>query len=79
MANTSTAWVEIPFAAKPIGLEPDHLVFAAALEHDVLPCIHGPLAPGVGCDGAVQQFAHALFVELSIGSVQCGVARNDNL
>ncbi len=66
----------MPFAAEPVGLESDHLVFAAALEHDVLPCVHRPLASGVGRDRAVQQFTNSLFVELSIGSMQCSVARN---
>ena len=67
------------FATEPVGFQSDYLVFSAALEDDVLPCIHGPLASGVGCDGAVKKFADPLFVESSIGSVQGRVARDDNL
>src|ERR1700687_2296410 len=66
-------------SAEPVGLEPDHLVLGAAFENDALPCIHRPLAAGVGCDRSVKQVADAFFVELSIRSMQSSVARTHNL
>ena len=44
-------------------------------------CFHasaGLATPGVGGNGTVKQFAHTLFIQLAIGSVQGRIARNDN-